>query len=71
MDTRFCLGGSFNFTVAEGEECMKIQPSSSEVNSLETGVSSQPLDYTNINISVEACGLLCGITEQENSPVSS
>lgn len=58
----FILGGSFSFTVAEGEQCLKIQSRSSEVNSIEN-VVLQPIDYKNINISLEACGLLCSVDE--------
>lgn len=48
--------------MAEGEQCLKIQSKASEVNSIEN-VVSQPLDYKNINISLEACGLLCSVDE--------
>lgn len=50
-------GGSFSFTVAEGEKCLKIQAK----DSFEAAVSTQPLDYANINITLEACGLLCSV----------
>ncbi|XP_065202494.1 major facilitator superfamily domain-containing protein 6-A-like isoform X2 [Planococcus citri] len=61
-------GGSFSFTVAEGEKCLKIQSSASEVNSLEVAVVTKPLDYTNINITLEACGMLCSLNHATNDP---
>lgn len=48
---------------------MKIQSTASEVNSLETAVVTKPLDYTNINITLEACGLLCSVKQATSEPV--
>lgn len=60
------VGGSFGFTIAEGEEChAKMQSSDSDVNSIESTNNAPPLDYKNINITLESCGLLCDTTSPE------